>query len=99
MRYPLDSNVLLLYNTSNKTLLKGGEIINNWLVEKRRAKGFTQRDLSKKINVSREYISMLENGDRTPSVAVAKKISKELDFAWENFFNQKSNESLINKAS
>lgn len=90
---------MLLYNTSNKTLLKGGEIMNNWLVEKRRAKGFTQRDLSKKINVSREYISMLENGDRTPSVAVAKKISKELDFAWENFFNQKSNESLINKAS
>lgn len=47
--------------------------MNNWLVEKRMAKGFTQRDLSERISVSREYISMIENGDRTPSVAVAKK--------------------------
>lgn len=78
--------------------------MNNWLMEKRIEKGFTQKDLGEKVNVSREYISMLENGERKPSVNVAKKIAKELDFKWEIFFNQDSNdvlinESLINKAS
>lgn len=71
--------------------------MNNWLMKKRMEKGFTQKDLSQKVHVSREYISMLENGERKPSVNVAKKIAKELDFKWEIFFNQESNDTLINE--
>lgn len=60
--------------------------MKSWLEEKRLDKGFSQQELADRVNISREYISMIENGQRTPSVTIAKKISKELDVPWVKFF-------------
>lgn len=60
--------------------------MKSWLEEKRLDKGFSQQELADRVNISREYISMIENGQRTPSVTIAKKISKELGVPWVKFF-------------
>lgn len=68
--------------------------MKKWLIEYREKKKFSQSDLASMVDVSREYISMIETGNRNPSVAVAKKIGKALGFKWELFFKENSNEVL-----
>lgn len=68
--------------------------MKKWLIEYREKKKFSQSDLASMVDVSREYISMIETGNRNPSVAVAKKIGKALGFKWELFFKENSNETL-----
>ncbi len=55
-------------------------------------KELSQQILAEKVGISREYISMIENGERTPSVLIAKKISRILEIEWTYFFENKSNE-------
>lgn len=57
------------------------------MAQTRIKKNLSQQALSEKVGVSREYISMIENGERTPSVDVAKKIAQELGVSWVIFFN------------
>ena len=45
----------------------------------RTARNIRQRDLAERINVSPNYLSMLEAGKRTPSLDVLKDLAKELD--------------------
>ncbi|OGM29487.1 hypothetical protein A2630_00635 [Candidatus Woesebacteria bacterium RIFCSPHIGHO2_01_FULL_44_10] len=45
----------------------------------RAAKGVTQKDLAKALNVDNSYLSRIEKGDRTPSIDVLEKIAKKLD--------------------
>ena len=52
----------------------------------RKNAGFTQMGLSKKSHVSQSLICDIENGKRAPSVKIAKKIAKALDFDWTDFF-------------
>ena len=61
--------------------------MNDWMAQTRIKKNLSQQALSEKVGVSREYISMIENGERTPSVDVAKKIAQELGVSWVIFFN------------
>lgn len=68
-----------------------------WLIDYREKKKLSQSDLAALADVSREYISMIENGNRSPSVTVAKKIGKALGFKWELFFKEDSNETLHNE--
>ncbi|WP_414733400.1 helix-turn-helix transcriptional regulator [Acetobacterium carbinolicum] len=68
--------------------------MKKWLIEYREKMKLSQSDLAGKVNVTREYISMIETGNRNPSVAVAKKIGKALGFKWEIFFKDLSNETL-----
>ena len=56
-------------------------------------KELSQQILAEKVGISREYISMIENGERTPSVSIAKKISRILEIEWTYFFENKSNET------
>lgn len=44
----------------------------------REYRGISQSSLASKVNVSKQYISQLENGDRVGTIAVLKKIAKIL---------------------
>ena len=56
------------------------------LREKRIEQKLTQKDLASEMDIDISYISLLENGKRKPSVLLAKKLGKFLDFNWTDFF-------------
>ena len=45
----------------------------------REKRGFTQEQLAFRVNVTKEYISYIENGHKQPSISLLKKIAKELN--------------------
>lgn len=56
-----------------------------WLIERRKRKGYSQCQLAKETGLSQQLISKIEN-EASPSVSAAKKISTVLDFEWTLFF-------------
>ena len=60
--------------------------LKNNLEEFRRAAGLTQKDLSKKAEVSRKSINAIENGIYVPSTVLALKIAKTLKCKVEDLF-------------
>lgn len=56
------------------------------LRELRESSGITQTDLAIKVGVSRQAISLIENGQMKPSIKNAKKISEILKFDWRLFY-------------
>ncbi|MMZ57946.1 helix-turn-helix protein [compost metagenome] len=60
-----------------------------WLKKFRDIKGYNHDEVAKLCEISRSYYTLIENGDKTPSVKVAKKIAKTLDFDWPLFFGDK----------
>ena len=54
---------------------------------KRGAKGLTQKEVSEKLGVSKEYYNMIENDRKTPSVTIAKEIGKILEIDWTTFYD------------
>ena len=52
----------------------------------RQEKGISQTDLAKTIGVSRQTITMIENGDYNPTVALCLKICKALDKTLDELF-------------
>lgn len=44
----------------------------------RHERGETQEQLAKRARISRPYLTQLENGDRKPSLAIAKKLAVAL---------------------
>lgn len=58
-----------------------------WLIELRG--NLTHQQMADKTGISRPFYSQLESGIRTPSVPVAKKISRNLDIDWVIFFDPK----------
>jgi len=71
--------------------------MREWLKNLRIQAGMNQQEFAYKVGVSREYITMIENNERTPSVTVAKKIAIELDFDWTIFFDNNSNKATLYK--
>lgn len=69
--------------------------MRSWLKNIRYSKGLTQLEVAEKVRIERSYYTMIENGDRKPSVEVAQRIAKVLDFEWTIFFENKSNEMLL----
>ena len=67
----------------------------------RKQEKITQKELAKILNVSVDYISIIERGKQTPSGKLAQKIAdifgKKIDDL--NFFNNVTNETFGNKAS
>ena len=53
--------------------------ISEKIVLLRKQNGFSQTDLAKLIDASREAISKYERGEATPSVEIAKKIAQSLN--------------------
>lgn len=58
-----------------------------WLKEIREKNGINQQQLAEIVGTSREYITMIENGQRNPSVNVAKKIAEIFNIEWTLFFD------------
>ncbi|AGK51999.1 helix-turn-helix transcriptional regulator [Bacillus sp. 1NLA3E] len=69
------------------------------LINKREYLGLTQQDVAEQSDaeITRQYYGMIENGERRPSVDVAKKISNVLGVEWTIFFEINSNQKLLNK--
>jgi transcriptional regulator with XRE-family HTH domain len=60
----------------------------DFMIEARKELKMNQEQLAKKLNVGKSYISEIENGNSTPSGKLAYKISKELNFSMEKFFEE-----------
>ena len=56
------------------------------LMRERKKANFTQREVGKLSGISESYYSMIESGDRKPTVKTAKKIAAVLGFNWTLFF-------------
>lgn len=52
----------------------------------RKKKNLTQKELANKLNVTHEYISILERGLQTPSLLLAKSIADELHQTVDEIF-------------
>ncbi|MFD2614467.1 helix-turn-helix domain-containing protein [Paenibacillus gansuensis] len=63
----------------------------DWLSSYRDQAGMTHEEVAIKANIKRQYYSMIENGNRNPSVDVAKRIGMVLNFNWIIFFDNKGN--------
>lgn len=61
-----------------------------WLIIYREKKKLTQEQLAKICETTQMNISNLENGIRRPSVEIAKKIGKALDFEWTKFYEEEN---------
>ena len=60
--------------------------MKNRIEEIRNAKGIRQEELAKKLGVSRQTISSLENGRYNPSILLAHKIAALFDMTIEEVF-------------
>ena len=56
------------------------------LKELRKEKGFTQEQLANVCGVQRTTITMIETGNNSPSVELAKKLGEVLGIDWKVFF-------------
>ena len=74
--------------------------LKNILSNARKVKHLTHEQVATKTNkgITRQYYGMIENGDRTPSVDVAKSIAEVLEIDWTIFFELKSNQGLQKQA-
>lgn len=46
----------------------------------------TMKELSNELDISESYYCLIENGERKPSVEIAKKIANALGFDWTLFY-------------
>lgn len=67
--------------------------MRSWLKKLRVNKGLTQQNVADRSGIERPYYTMIESGDRTPSVQVAKSIALVIGFDWTIFFEKESNDS------
>lgn len=58
----------------------------SWLIEKRKEMNLLQREIAVAADITEQYYSMIEAGDRTPSPDVAKKVAGYLGFPWTRFY-------------
>lgn len=64
-----------------------------WLKETRENSSMTQKLVATRAGISRPAYTMIENGNRDPSVSVAKRLGSILNFDWTIFFDINSNDS------
>ena len=67
--------------------------MRKWLKELRTKKGLTQQNVAERSDIERSYYTMIETGNRTPSVQVAKSIASAIGFDWTIFFETECNET------
>lgn len=60
--------------------------LQNHLKEYRARIGVNQQELGKRVNVSRQTISLIERGDYSPSVTLALKLAQVFDVKVEDLF-------------
>lgn len=66
--------------------------MREWLQKLRNKKCMTHDDVAREAEIQRAYYTMIENGTRNPSVEVAKRIARILEFDWTVFFDHKGND-------
>ncbi len=71
--------------------------IGNRITLLRKKKNWSQTDLSKSINASREAIGKYERNEAIPSVEVAKKIADVLDVSLDYLVDDKASISFDKK--
>lgn len=71
--------------------------MRNWLKELRLQRKLTHSEVAERSQIERSYYTMIEQGNRTPSVNVAKSIAKTIGFDWTLFFENQCNETKQNK--
>ena len=59
------------------------------LQEMRKEKGYTQETFSRECKISRSFYSQIESGEKNPSLAVALRIKKILDYYDDDIFYRK----------
>ncbi len=62
------------------------EILNNRLLEIRKAKNLTQIELAEAVSVTRQTIISIEKGNYVPSVLLAIRLSRVLEVEVEKLF-------------
>ena len=60
--------------------------MKNKILEHRKRKGFTQDQLAKKCNVSRQTINAIENDRYDPTLQLAFKIARVINTTVDNVF-------------
>jgi len=72
------------------------EQLKQLLIKTRKEKGLTQEEVASltKAGITRQYYGMIENGERRPSVEIAKSVADVLDIDWTIFFEVKCNLEL-----
>lgn len=60
--------------------------LRTWLKDIRVKKELTQQEVANAANVDVTMICKIEQGERRPSVEVAKKIASVLEFPWTRFY-------------
>ena len=74
------------------------ELIGKKIRQIRKERGFSQEELSEKIDISPRHMCTIENGNSFPSIETFVKISEILDIDINEFFNlkNKTNDELRN---
>lgn len=57
------------------------------LVDGRERLGLSQRDLASRAGISNSIVSMIEAGQRKPSVSTARRLARVLGDHWTAFFD------------
>lgn len=84
------SDCLLLTIAQSIIDIKEKEVIDLFdLKVKREEAGLTQEELGRKLGISRQAVSLLENGTNKPTVENAKKLGEILGFDWTELYNDK----------
>lgn len=60
--------------------------------ELREKAGLTQEDLAEKVEVTSQYISMIENEHKLPSIPLLKKIATVLNTTIKNLYKDEAKE-------
>jgi putative transcriptional regulator len=68
--------------------------LRDWLIIARKKLDLTHQEVADHAKISRQYYGMIENGERTPGVIVAKKIADKLNVDWTIFFDDKRNKTF-----
>ena len=73
--------------------------MRKWLKDIRLAKGLSQLDVAKKVHITFQYYSYIENGERRPSPQVAKRIAIALGFpdTWYRLLEDNDQEGKCEK--
>lgn len=57
------------------------------LEEIRNSKNLSQKQVAEKARISRTFYTHIENGNRTPSMKIAKRLADVLNLSLDEFFN------------
>lgn len=60
-----------------------------WLREIRTREGMTSTQAAEAAGVTQGYYTMIELGERSPAVPVARRIAGQLGFDWRRFYGGK----------